>query len=121
MSAIMTSKSTNGSTTGYVLNPNVDILKTTTTDTKNGVAYQITTYTAAPKQLLVGDYATYLKPVGLAFLALGLIGMVFTFTRLKSVNLNDSQKRLVLALSSLSILAGTAMIIFSRSVPLPSK
>lgn len=108
----------------WVLKPNVDSAKTTqiVTDEK-GITREITTYTAAPKQPVENsaDYAAYLKPAGLAFLALGLVGLVYS--RLKNMNTLEDKalKRQILRFSVGSILLGLAMVIFSRSVPLPSK
>lgn len=114
---------TQGSTQGWVLNPNVEIVKTTKIVTENGVSREITTYTGAPKQP-VGDSADYLKQAGAAFLALGLIGLVYSrFIRVtpRTAPKTYALKRQILITSCVSILAGVAMFLFSRSMSLQSK
>jgi hypothetical protein len=118
MTAIMTQKDS----VPWVLKPDVDNVKTTQLVTENGVVHEITTHTVATKQPVgsSADYAAYLKPVGLAFVALGFVGLVYRrFVYWKPTE--KDQKMQVLNYSLGSILLGFVMVIFSRYVSLPSK
>ena len=114
--------STTGSTQGWVLNPDVEIVKTTKIVTENGAVHEITTYPAASNQSIEDIADNPLKDVGMAVVGLGVIGLIMLVLSGLGVGQFDNSRRRSVLLGSCGLIAGgLTMVIFSRSVYLPPK